>query len=85
MLEAAIESLRTKKKIKTVFPDPVSQGGIINMPVNGAGVYSISFLNTFTGKEILKQKATSTGNLLKVKVPKFTGDISVRVDKVIGS
>ena len=85
LLEAAIESLRTKKKIKTVFPDPVSQGGIINMPVNGAGVYSISFLNTFTGKEILKQKATSTGNLLKVKVPKFTGDISVRVDKVIGS
>jgi hypothetical protein len=85
LLEAAIESLRTKKKIKTVFPDPVSQGGNINMPVNGPGVYSISFLNTFTGKEILKQKATSSGNLLKVKVPKFTGDISVRVDKVVGS
>jgi hypothetical protein len=85
LLDAAIESLRSKKKIKTVFPDPVSPGGTINLPVGGTGNYSITFLNTYTGKEISKHKATSSGNFLKVKVPKFTGDISVRIDKVIGS
>lgn len=85
LLEAAIESLRTKKKIKTVFADPVSKGGTINVPVSGTGSYSITFLNTFTGKEILKQKSSSSANLLRLKIPKFTGDISFRVDKVIGS
>ncbi len=85
LLDAAIESLRTKKKIKTVFPDPVSQGGFITVPVESSGTYSVIFQNTFSGKEVSKVKASSTGKSLKVKVPKFTGDISFRIDKVVGS
>jgi len=85
LLEAAIESLRTKKAIKTVFPDPVSKGGNITIPITGTGLYSITFLNTFTGKDILKQKASASGGVLRIKIPKFTGDISFRADKVVGS
>lgn len=85
LLDAAIESLRTKKKIKTTFSDPVSPGGVINLPIKSSGTYSVVFMNTFSGKELTRVKTTSNGNVLTVKVPKFTGDISIRIDKVIGS
>jgi hypothetical protein len=85
LLDADIESLRTKKKIKTVFPDPVSQGGRLNIPMTSTGEYSITFFNTFSGKEFMKQKVVVTGKSFTLKVPKFTGDISFRIDKVVGS
>lgn len=85
LLDAAIESLKTKKKIKTTFSDPISQGGKIAIPVSVAGTYSVNFINTFTGKDISKVKAFANGNVLSANVPKFTGDISIRIDKVIGS
>lgn len=85
LLDAAIESLRTKKKIKTVFPDPISPGGRISIPLKSAGNYTATFFNTLSGKEISKAKVPSNGSSAVIKVPKFTGDISFRIDKVVGS
>ena len=85
LLDAAIESLRTKKKIKTVFPDPISPGGRISIPLKSTGSYTVTFINTMSGKEISKAKVSSNGSSAVIKVPKFTGDISFRIDKVVGS
>jgi hypothetical protein len=38
-----------------------------------------------SGKEISKAKVPSNGSSAVIKVPKFTGDISFRIDKVVGS
>jgi hypothetical protein len=82
LLEAAIEALRTKKKINTNFPDPVSQGGPISIPVAQPGSYKVSFFNTFTGTTMRVQTIKSAATTLKILVPKFTGDIAFRIDRV---
>jgi hypothetical protein len=82
LLEAAIEALKTKKKINTNFPDPVSKGGTILVPVAQPGSYRVSFLNTFTGATIRVQTIKSATTTLKIVVPKFTGDIAFRIDQV---
>jgi hypothetical protein len=83
LLEAAILALKTKKKIQSIFPDPLSSGGKIDISVESEGMYSIIFLNTFTGKRVSSQKMLSTGKTLRLTVPKFTGDISFRVERVL--
>ena len=82
LLEAAIEALKTKKKINTNFPDPVSKGGTILVPVAQPGSYRVSFLNTFTGATIRVQTIKSASTTLKIVVPKFTGDVAFRIDRV---
>jgi hypothetical protein len=83
LLDAAIESLKTKKPIKTNFPDPVSKGGTLSIAVPANGTYSLTFSNTFTGKIISTSKVVSKKQLLAVKVPKFTGDIAFRAEAVL--
>ena len=82
LLDAAIEALKTKKKINTNFPDPVSKGGTILVPVAQSGSYKVRFLNTFTGATIRVQTIKSDTATLKILVPKFTGDIAFRIDRV---
>ncbi len=82
LLDAAIEALKTKKKINTNFPDPVSKGGTILVPVAQSGSYKVRFLNTFTGATIRVQTMKSDTATLKILVPKFTGDIAFRIDRV---
>jgi hypothetical protein len=83
LLDAAIESLRTKKPIKTVFPDPTSKGGTVSISVPANGSYEITFSNSFTGKIISTSKVVSKKQLLAVKVPRFTGDIAFRAEAVL--
>jgi hypothetical protein len=83
LLDAAILALKLKKKIQQTFPDPISNGGKVNLPVEVDGIYSVTFLNTFTGKKISSQKITSKAKQLQLTVPKFTGDIAFRVESVI--
>jgi hypothetical protein len=83
LLDAAITALKTKKPIKTVFPDPVSKGGNLKVPVSKPGKYSVSFIHTFTGASIGKQVATTSNQLLSIKVPKFTGDLAFRIEAVL--
>jgi hypothetical protein len=82
-LDAAIEALRTKKPIKTNFPDPVSKGGTVSILVPSDGTYSITFTNTFTGKQISTTKVTSKNKKIAVKIPKFAGDIAFRAEAVL--
>lgn len=82
LLDAAIEALKTKKKINTNFPDPVSKGGTILVPVAQSGSYKVRFLNTFTGATIRVQTIKSDTATLKILVPKFTGDVAFRIDRV---
>jgi hypothetical protein len=83
LLDAAITALKTKKPIKTVFPDPVSKGGNLKVPVSKPGKYNVSFIHTFTGASIGKQVATTPNQLLSIKVPKFTGDLAFRIEAVL--
>ena len=83
LLDAAIIALKTKKKIKDTFPDPVSKGGKIAIAVEAAGSYNVTFFNTFTGKKISSALLQSSGTSLRFSVPKFTGDIAFRVERVI--
>jgi hypothetical protein len=83
LLDAAIEALRTKKPIKTNFPDPVSKGGTVSILVPSDGTYSITFTNTFTGKQISTTKVTSKNKKIAVKIPKFAGDIAFRAEAVL--
>lgn len=85
LLEAAIASLKTKKPIKTVFPDPKSNGGNLSIKIGKSGSFEVTYLNTFTGKIISKQKVVSTQETVVIKVPKFTGDIAFRIEAVIRS
>jgi hypothetical protein len=85
LLEAAIESLRTKKKIKTTFADPTSKGGKLVLPVSGDGQYIVKTMHTFTGKIFTQKRVTAKDGLLSITIPKFTGDIAFRVDRVVGS
>ena len=83
LLDAAISALKSKKKIQTIFPDPISPGGKITLPVETDGSYIVSYLNTFTGVQVSSQKLVSKDKSLILKVPKFTGDLSFRVERVI--
>jgi hypothetical protein len=83
LLDAAILALKLKKKIQQTFPDPISNGGKINLSVEVDGTYNVVFLNTFTGKKISSQSITSNAKSLRLSVPKFTGDIAFRVERVI--
>lgn len=82
LLDAAIEALRTKKKMNTNFPDPISKGGTILVPVGQSGSYKVTFINSFTGATIRVQTMKSATATLKILVPKFTGDIAFRIDRV---
>jgi hypothetical protein len=83
LLDAAIESLRTKKPIKTNFPDPVSKGGTVSILVPTNGTYSLTFSNTFTGKTISTGNVNSKNKMIAMKVPRFTGDIAFRAEAVL--
>ena len=83
LLEAAITALKSKKKIQTKFPDPVSKGGAIEIPLSESGNYSVKYLNTFSGKQIDSQIISSSGKTLLLKVPAFTGDIAFRIERVL--
>ena len=83
LLDAAIASLKTKKPIQTVFPDPISKGGNLTVSVEKNTSYEITFINTFTGKILSKQKIKSNNQKLIIKVPKFTGDIAFRAEAVL--
>ena len=83
LLDAAIASLKTKKPIKTVFPDPVSKGGKLTFNVGSDANYTITFYNSFTGKVIATQSGVSKNQMLTIKVPKFTGDIAFRAEAVL--
>ena len=83
LLDAAIESLKTKKPIKTVFPDPVSKGGNLTVNVGSDASYKVTYYNTFTGKVLGSQNLVSKNQKLVIKVPKFTGDIAFRVEAVL--
>ena len=85
LLEAAIESLKTKKKIKTTFADPTSKGGKIVVPVSTEGEYLVKTLHTFTGKVVSEKKVLSKNGSLSITIPRFTGDIAFRADRVVGS
>ena len=83
LLDAAISALKSKKKIQTTFPDPVSKGGKITIPVDVNGSFTVTFLNTFTGAQISSQRIQSIANSLQLSIPKFTGDLAFRVERVI--
>lgn len=83
LLDAAIAALKTKKKIQTTFPDPISKGGRLGIPVEIDGTYLVSFINTFTGVQISSQRVQSTAKSLQLSVPKFKGDLAFRVERVI--
>ena len=85
LLEAAIDSLKTKKKIKTTFADPTSKGGKLVLPVSTEGEYLVKTLHTFTGKVVSQKRTLSSNGFLTVLIPKFTGDIAFRADLVVGS
>jgi hypothetical protein len=85
LLDAAIESLRTKKKIKTTFADPTSKGGKLVFPVATDGQYIVKTMHTFTGKIFTQKIVTATNGSLSIVIPKFTGDIAFRADRVVGS
>lgn len=85
LLEAAVTSLRTKKPLKTIFPDPVSNGGNLTIKVGKAGNFEVVFYRTITGAVVSKQTVTSTKDTVVIKVPKFTGDIAFRIEAVIRS
>lgn len=83
LLDAAISALKTKKKIQTTFPDPVSKGGKISLPVEQDGTYTVLYLNSFTGARISSQKIQSVTKNLQLTIPKFTGDLAFRVERVV--
>lgn len=85
LLEAAIESLKTKKKIKTTFADPTSKGGKLVIPVAADGEYNLKTMHTFTGKIFTQKRVTAKNGSLSITIPKFTGDIAFRADRVVGS
>jgi hypothetical protein len=83
LLDAAIASLKSKKPIQTVFPDPVSKGGNLSISVGANKAYTVTFYNTFTGKVLSSQKVNASNQKLSIKVPKFTGDIAFRAEAVL--
>jgi hypothetical protein len=83
LLDAAIAALKSKKKIQTVFPDPVSKGGNLVIPVSQAGSYTVVFMNTFTGAVVSQQTVSTKTTSVTIKVPKFTGDLAFRIEAVL--
>jgi hypothetical protein len=83
LLDAAILALKSKKKIQKTFPDPVSNGGKVNVAVDEDGKFNVTFYNTFTGAKISSQIIQSSGKSIRLTVPKFTGDVAFRVERVI--
>ena len=81
LLQAAITALKTKKPMQTKFADPVVKATAVKIPVAVAGNYVVKFIETKSGKAISTVKVTTTTTVLKVTVPKFTGDIAFRVEK----
>jgi hypothetical protein len=81
LLQAAIKALKTKKPMQTKFADPVVKATAVKIPVAVAGNYVIKFMETKSGKAISTVKVTTATTVLKVTVPKFTGDIAFRVEK----
>ncbi|MCX6443713.1 MAG: hypothetical protein NTW43_06040 [Actinobacteria bacterium] len=84
LLDAAILALKTKKKIQTVYPVPVSNGGNLVIQVSKAGSYNVVYMNTFTGAVVSRQSVTTKSNSVTIKVPKFSGDLAFRVEAVLG-
>ena len=84
LLEAAITALRTKKKIQTDFPVPVSNGGKLVIPVAKPGTYKVVYRNTFSGRVISQQTVTAKSTSVSIKVPRFTGDLAFRIEAVLG-
>lgn len=83
LLDAAIIALKTKKQIQKKFPDPVSKGGRITIPVELDGKYKVTFINTFTGTQLTSQNVQSTEKKVSITAPKFIGDIAFRIERVI--
>lgn len=83
LLEAAIASLKTKKPVQTIFPDPVSKGGNLTIPVSKSGMFKVTFMNTFSGALVVQQSVASKGLNVTIKVPKFTGDLAFRLEAVL--
>jgi hypothetical protein len=76
--------VKTKKKIQTVYPIPVSNGGNLVIPVAKAGSYKVVYLNTFTGSVVSQQSVSTKTTSVTIKVPKFTGDLAFRFEAVLG-
>ncbi len=83
LLDAAIAALKTKKAVQTTFPDPVSKGGNLTVPVAANGNYKVSFMKTMTGSVVSEQRITSKALNVTIKVPKFTGDLAFRLEAVL--
>ena len=83
LLDAAIASLKSKKPIQTIFPDPISKGGTIKVSVQKPGSFKVTFFNTFTGAILSRQNVTTTNSNVAIKAPKFMGDIAFRIDAVL--
>lgn len=81
LLDASIKSLATGKKLKTEFPPPKVKSSKISLPVQGAGRYQVEFLNTISGKTLLRNELSTSNPSLKIRIPAFKGDIAFRVTK----
>lgn len=83
-LDAALEALKTHKKLQTDFPTPASKGGslLINLPTSGK--YRVTFTNSESGKVISTTTMIASATKANIKVPAFVGDIAFRADRVEG-
>jgi hypothetical protein len=75
-----IKALQENRKARQI-KDPVVAASVITIPVSGSGKYKVRIIDIGSGnmsKPLVKSTST---NKLKIKLPKFTGDISVKVIK----
>jgi hypothetical protein len=84
LLDAAIKALKAKKPPQTKFPDPISKGGKVTIPVLSNGSYSVKIMATKSGKVLRELTLDSSNKKLKFTIPKFTGDIAFRAERKVG-
>lgn len=83
LLQAAITALKTKKPMVTKFADPVVKSEAVKVPVDAPGKYYVTFTQTKSGKFISALTLSTKTKILKVTVPKFTGDIAFRIESKV--
>jgi hypothetical protein len=81
-LDAALFSLKTHKKLQTVFPAPTSKGGNLAVTLPSTGDFHLTFTDSESGKLIASTTLHATSVKVIIKVPAFTGDIAFRADRV---
>lgn len=74
-------ALKQNRKPRKVLA-PIVKAGVVSVPVDVDGKYSVEVLNPISGKVLQKSSKVSKSGKVQVKLKKFRGDVALRLVQV---